>query len=114
MTTSTKRRPQFKPVPEQYDSTEHVFFGFAAVYGSAYDHGGEVEEVCPGSFNHILDRRRTIMAMVEHDRKRYLGSTKDGRLRLLNTDFGLAVCLEAPPGPDAEEVASMIRRGECG
>lgn len=83
------------PVPAQLEvrseGNEHVFTGYAAVFGTGSRPMPYVETVEPGAFARSLTNppngRQTFV--VDHDESRLLASTKTGRLHLAEDSTGL-------------------------
>lgn len=56
-------------------------------------HGKCVEQIEPRAFQKALDRAEKVDLLLNHDRNRKLGSTKDGNLELFEDNIGLrAIC----------------------
>ena len=56
-------------------------------------HGKFIEQIKPGAFKRSLEKRSNVDLLLNHDKNRKLGSTKDGNLELFEDGVGLrAIC----------------------
>jgi HK97 family phage prohead protease len=86
--------------------------GYAAVFNSEVDIGGEFREViAPGAFAKAL-QRDDIRAYFNHDSGRLLGRSSKGTLRLREDEHGLAVEIDLPDTSDGRDVEALIARGD--
>ena len=86
--------------------------GYAAVFDSPADIGGDWREIiAPGAFSETL-RRDDVLALAAHDSARILGRTSAGTLRLREDRRGLAVEIDLPDTSDGRDVAELVRRGD--
>jgi hypothetical protein len=74
--------------------TEKTLVGRAAVFGSeSVDLGGFTESIAPGAFTRSLKEvdagERNVAALWGHDWNQHLGSTRGGKLKLVESDKGL-------------------------
>ena len=51
--------------------------------------GEFVERICKGAFKRALERNDNVRLLLNHDRKKDLGGTKDGNLELTEDNIGL-------------------------
>lgn len=70
------------------------------------------ETIRPGAFRAFLASGRTVLAVLDHERRRFLGNTFDRSLRLREDTRGLAYELHLPPDARGDEVVAMQRRGQ--
>lgn len=75
-------------------------------------HSPMYETIEPGAFRAFLAGGRTVLAQLDHDRRRFLGSTFDRTLRLREDARGLAFELDLPPDDRGDEVAVKRRHGQ--
>jgi HK97 family phage prohead protease len=68
-----------------------LFDGYAAVFGEKTDIGEFTEEVKHGAFRKILSTGVNVPFVHEHDPSQLLGTTKSGRVRLVEETRGLRV-----------------------
>ena len=56
-------------------------------------HGKVVEQIEERAFDEALQRAEDVSLLVDHDRERKIGSTKEGNLKLFEDNIGLrAIC----------------------
>jgi HK97 family phage prohead protease len=61
-------------------------------------HGKVVEQIEPRAFQKALDRADNVDLLLNHDKNKKLGSTKDGNLELYEDNIGLrAICTITDP-----------------
>jgi HK97 family phage prohead protease len=61
-------------------------------------HGKVVEQIEPRAFQKALDRAENVDLLLNHDKNKKLGSTKDGNLELYEDNIGLrAICTVTDP-----------------
>lgn len=61
-------------------------------------HGKVVEQIEPRAFQKALDRAENVDLLLNHDKNKKLGSTKDGNLELHEDNIGLrAICTVTDP-----------------
>lgn len=86
--------------------------GYAAVFDSPADIGGDwIEVIAPGAFTETL-RADDVLALAAHDSARILGRTSAGTLRLQQDQRGLAVEIDLPDTSDGRDVGELVRRGD--
>jgi len=87
--------------------------GYAAVFNSPTDIGGEWQEViAPGAFTETLRSGQDVLALYSHELERLLGRRSAGTLRLTEDDKGLAVEIDLPDTSDGRDVGVLIERGD--
>lgn len=87
--------------------------GYAAVFNSPTDIGGEWQEViAPGAFTETLRSGQDVLALYSHELERLLGRRSAGTLRLSEDDKGLAVEIDLPDTTDGRDVGVLIERGD--
>jgi HK97 family phage prohead protease len=88
--------------------------GMAAVYNSdSEDLGGFIERIAPNAFRSSLDSSQDVRAFWNHDSRLLLGRRSNGTLRLSDTSEGLAVEIDLPDTGFANDLATLIARGDC-
>lgn len=85
--------------------------GYAAVFNSETDIGGYFREViAPGAFRDTLSG--DVRALIDHNSGRVIGRTTAGTLRLSEDSTGLACEIDLPETTDAQDLATLIERGD--
>lgn len=86
--------------------------GYAAVFNSVADIGGEWREViAPGAFAESI-ARDDVLAFAAHDSARILGRKSSGTLRLREDARGLFVEIDLPDTTDGRDVRELVARGD--
>jgi HK97 family phage prohead protease len=85
--------------------------GYAAVYNRlSLDLGGFKEEILPGAFDRILNKRKSdVVALFNHDSNIVLGRSSSGTLELSSDDKGLRYVV-TPPVSRADVLELIQRR----
>ena len=61
-------------------------------------HGKFVEQIKPGVFTKAIERAQNVNLLLNHDKQKKLGSTKEGNLELFEDNIGLrAICKVTDP-----------------
>lgn len=106
-----ERRALVRPLEIRAGDEQRTVAGYAAVFGSAADIGGQFREIIvPGAFRDAV--RGDVRALIEHDSGRVIGRTTAGTLRLSEDDVGLAVEIDLPDTQDGRDLATLIARGD--
>lgn len=106
-----ERRALTSPLEVRADSGARTIAGYAAVFNSPTDIGGEWREVvAPGAFNASMSG--DVRALVDHDSGRVIGRTTAGTLRMKEDEHGLAVEIDLPDTTDGNDLATLIKRGD--
>jgi HK97 family phage prohead protease len=88
--------------------------GYAAVWDSyGKDKDGGAVVIKPGAFSSALRSGENIRALIGHNPKRYLGSTWDRTLRLVEDGFGLYAEILLPASPFGSVIGPWIKSGVC-
>jgi len=74
---------------------------------------GTTEIISKTAFNKTLSDKATVRALFNHDENRILGSTDSGTLVLENSDAGLICRCELPDTSYANDMFTIIERGDC-
>lgn len=88
--------------------------GYAAVFDAPYYRSciDGLEVIRRGAFAPWLRSGQSVVALVNHDEGRRLGSTASGALRLREDSYGLLAILD-PRGPEGERLVEALREGRC-
>ena len=106
-----ERRALVRPLEIRTGDEQRTVVGYAAVFGSAADIGGQFREIiAPGAFRDAVSG--DVRALIDHDSGRVIGRTKAGTLRLSEDDVGLAVEIDLPDTQDGRDLATLIARGD--
>lgn len=106
-----ERRALVRPIEIRAGDEQRTVAGYAAVFGSAADIGGQFREIiAPGAFRDAVSG--DVRALIDHDSGRVIGRTKAGTLRLSEDDVGLAVEIDLPNTQDGRDLATLIARGD--
>ncbi len=73
---------------------------------------GEYEVIAPTAFNKTLKDGTIVHALVAHDDRLILGSTRNGTLRLASGEDGLHTEIDLPDTTYAKDAWEIIRRGD--
>jgi len=96
----------------------HTLFGHAALYGvesrpiQDRELGRFTETIAAGAFTDVLASAPDVVLTLNHDESRVLARTSSGTLRLRDESQGLAFEADLGDGPTADDVRSMVRRGD--
>jgi len=74
---------------------------------------GTTEIISKSAFNKTLADKATVRALFNHNENKILGSTDSGTLVLENSDAGLICRCELPDTSYANDMFSIIERGDC-
>lgn len=88
------------------------FDGYGAVFGEIADLGDFTEEVDRGSFRKVLTTGANVPLLHEHDQRRFLASTRSGRLKLSEDARGLRVQASIVDSSTARDVYALVKGGE--
>lgn len=106
-----ERRALVRPLAIRSAGDGPTIAGYAAVFGSAADIGGQFREIiAPGAFQGAI--AGDVRALIDHDSGRVIGRTTAGTLRLIEDDVGLAVEIDLPDTQDGRDLATLIARGD--
>lgn len=106
-----ERRALVRPLDIRSASNGPTIAGYAAVFGSAADIGGQFREIiAAGAFQDTI--AGDVRALIDHDSGRVIGRTTAGTLRLAEDDVGLAVEIDLPDTQDGRDLATLIARGD--
>lgn len=99
---------------EEVRATEEgALVGYAAVFNSrSHDLGGFQEVLLPSAFDRTLEEYPDILALVEHDKNKVLGRTKNGTLRIRPDEHGLRVEIDPADTSYARDIMELVRRGD--
>jgi len=92
--------------------------GFAALYGvesrpiEDRQLGRFTEVIAPGAFRDVLGADSDVILCLNHDQSRMLARTTSGTLRIFDEERGLRFEADLGDGPTADDVRSMVRRGD--
>ena len=92
-------------------------FGVAAPFLQWTNIGEFRERIEPGAFTdsiHNTTATRDIVALVDHDRTRLLGRTRNGTLRLAEDDVGLRFEVDLPLTQLGQDTLALVERGDVG
>lgn len=94
------------------DADKRTLAGYAAVFNSAADIGGNFREViAPGAFRETL-LTSDVRALIDHDSGRLIGRKSNGTLRLVEDERGLSVEIDLPNTSDGRDLAELVSRGD--
>ncbi|SCW80619.1 hypothetical protein SAMN02927924_03033 [Sphingobium faniae] len=106
-----ERRALVRPLDVRSAGDGPTITGYAAVFGSTADIGGQFREIiAPGAFQGTIGG--DVRALIDHDSGRVIGRTTAGTLRLAEDDTGLAVEIVLPDTQDGRDLATLIERGD--
>ena len=87
--------------------------GYAIVFGrDSLDLGGFIERIRPEAVERTLRTAANVMALVGHDDKRVIASTKSGTLQLSKDGRGLRVDIDPANTTDGRDIMELVRRGD--
>ncbi len=113
MTTNNKREFRFTSRELRAASDTSRISGYAAVYNSPTNIGGDFEEVIlPGAFRRTLAEGADVRALVNHDENLVLGRTASGTLRLREDSKGLFFECDLPDTSTANDLRTLIKRND--
>jgi HK97 family phage prohead protease len=102
------------PVAVRAEGDKNVADGYAAVFNRlSLPMGGFREKIAPGAFAKSV-AGGGVKALLEHDPRWLLGSTKSGTLKLLEDDRGLRAVIALPATSAGGDAAESLRRGDLG
>ena len=93
-------------------SEKPKIFGHAVVFDAEADIGGMFRERVARGALHERFANADIRALFNHDPNIVLGRNKNGTLRLSEDDVGLAVEIQPPDTQAANDLLSLIERGD--
>lgn len=89
-----------------------TIIGYAAVFNSlSEDLYGFRELIAPGAFKKTI-QEADVRALLEHDPRWILGSTKSGTLRLKEDEKGLLTEIDPPDTTAGRDVLESLKRGD--
>jgi uncharacterized protein len=88
--------------------------GVAAPFNTIAHVNGFDERIAPGAFSATLAENRDVIATADHDGSRLLARTKNGSLRLRETQRGLEFDLDVPDTTLGRDVLTMTENGLVG
>ena len=89
-----------------------MLHGFAALYDTEAQLDGFVETIQRGAFTKALASDPDVYLTFNHSPDRVLARTSSGTLKLRDEERGLAFEAELGDGPTAQDVRSMVSRGD--
>lgn len=103
-------RPFAEPVEVRSVDGRLVLSGTAIRYGArSRDLGGFRERVMPGAATEAMQKGH-VVALEEHRKERYLGTTANASLRLIDTPTELKYEVDLPDTAIGREVAALAER----
>lgn len=86
--------------------------GYAALFGMMAKLPSNYETLAPTAFDAALKRGDDTKALLQHDPRYVLGSTKAGTLRLSTDSKGLQFEVDLPDTTYARDVRELVSRGD--
>ena len=80
-------------------------------YNSDSAYMGFIERLAPGCFSKSLSEQTDIRALVEHSDQRLLARTKNGSLKLEDSEDALRFTFDAPNTTEGDDILTMVRDG---
>ncbi|HPQ11600.1 MAG TPA: HK97 family phage prohead protease, partial [Bacillota bacterium] len=108
--TYEKRSIESELKAEQTDGKRKLF-GFIPYNKRSVDMYGIYEEIAPGAFKKSISERN-VVALVNHDATKVLGSLGAGTLRFDDRDDGLYIEVDLPDTTYARDAYEVIARGD--
>lgn len=109
--TNIEKRGGLLGVETRAEGDKRTLAGYAAVFNSPADIGGEwVERITPGAFSGAIGG--DVCAFVNHDSGRVIGRTKSGTLRMAEDNHGLRVEIDVPNTTDGNDLWALVERGD--
>lgn len=71
-----------------------------------------IERIRSGAFDQDISSGKRIDALIEHDPKKFLGSTQSGTLRLRSANGGVEFEIDLPATSYANDLRELNKRGE--
>ena len=105
------RSASFDDVEMKDGGNVFLFDGLAAVYDQPADLGDFVEEIRTGAFARVLAENPTVPFLHEHHPHQLLGTTKSGRVKLLE-DRGLRVKAKLVKTDLSARVKALVDSGD--
>lgn len=105
-----KRSIESELKAEQTDGKRKLF-GFIPYNKRSVDMYGFYEEIAPGAFKKSISERN-VVALVNHDATKVLGSLGAGTLRFDDRDDGLYIEVDLPDTTYARDAYEVIARGD--
>lgn len=97
--------------PLEVRSESRTIAGYAAVFNSVTDIGGQFrEQIAPGAFKSSIGA--DVRALFDHDPANVLGRTKAGTLRINEDARGLAVEIDLPDTQLGRDLQASMARGD--
>lgn len=111
--TEVEYRPFAEPVEvRSAEGGKLVLTGTAIRYGArSKDLGGFRERIMPGAGTEAMQKGE-VFAFEEHRSERYLGTTRNGTLKLIDTKEALRYEVVLPDTATGREVAHLAERGD--
>lgn len=88
--------------------------GYAALFNSPTEIMDFKETVAPGAFAPSLRSNEDIVALVDHNREKILGRTRNQTLRLAEDQKGLAFEIDVPLTQLGADTLALAERGDLG
>jgi HK97 family phage prohead protease len=88
--------------------------GYAALYNTETRIAGFSETIAPGAFDSSLAEGRDILALMDHDRTKVLGRTKNNSLRLSSDARGLKFQIDLPDTTAGRDAAALAANQTLG
>lgn len=89
--------------------------GYVAVYNDHTQFGGRTEYIERGAFGRFLERVRAgaahVLALINHDGRRVVGTTQNGSLRLHDDERGLYAEIDLPDTTYGRDTYNAVRGG---
>lgn len=106
------RRTISEPMEFREEGEEKFFQGYAFVYNTRTDIGGEfIEEIAPGAADEVMND--DVRALFNHDPNFVLGRTKSGTLKIMSDERGLRYQIKFNPNDsDHVNLRERILRGD--
>lgn len=87
-----------------------VVFGYAALFGIAYEYGDFLEEISPNAF--LKADLSDVRALLNHDPNQILARTKAGTLKVGVDKKGLWYRFTLPDSPNGDNMRAALERGD--
>lgn len=103
-----------RAVPLELRAAGRKLEGYAAVFDETVTIADFSERIAPGAFAETLRAGGDVLGLVDHDPGRLLGRTKNGTLRLVEDQRGLAFSIDVPDTSLGRDILAMATRGDLG